>query len=194
MPRLLANAGSGNRATCARGPRETAPRLSFPDEAGYTFRAVPRRLARWPRGPANRPSWREMKRLVVDIDGTLTMRKESDVSYSDVPVRADVVDQLRQYKEMGFSIILFSSRGMRSYQSSVGHLNAHVLPVMIEWLRRHDVPYDELHIGKPWCGEDGFYVDDRAVRPSEFLSKSYEELRALVKNEEIHQAPAVRAE
>jgi capsule biosynthesis phosphatase len=68
------------------------------------------------------------------------------------------------------------------------------LPVMIEWLRRHDVPYDELHIGKPWCGEDGFYVDDRAVRPSEFLSKSYEELRALVKNEEIRQAPAVRAE
>jgi capsule biosynthesis phosphatase len=130
-----------------------------------------------------------MKRLVLDVDGTLTEVKKSDVPYSDAPVRAEVVEQLRRYKAMGFSIVLFSSRGMNTYQGSLGHLNANVLPGMIEWLKRHEVPYDELHIGKPWCGEYGFYVDDRAVRPSEFLTLSYEELLQLVKREEVRRTP-----
>jgi len=40
-----------------------------------------------------------------------------------------------------------------------------------------------LHVGKPWCGEDGFYVDDKAVRPSEFLALDYAGLRALLDRE-----------
>jgi capsule biosynthesis phosphatase len=54
------------------------------------------------------------------------------------------------------------------------------LPVIIEWLRRHDVPFDELHVGKPWCGTDGFYVDDRAVRPSEFATLDHSDILALL--------------
>ena len=46
-----------------------------------------------------------------------------------------------------------------------------------------DVPFDEIHVGKPWCGDDGFYVDDKAVRPSEFHSMSYEDLRRLLERE-----------
>lgn len=30
--------------------------------------------------------------------------------------------------------------------------------------------------GKPWPGHKGFYVDDRTVRPDEFLTRSVEEL------------------
>lgn len=26
------------------------------------------------------------------------------------------------------------------------------------WLARWDVPYDEVHVGKPWAGRHGFYV------------------------------------
>jgi len=50
-------------------------------------------------------------------------------------------------------------------------------------LARHDIPYDEIHVGKPWCGNDGFYVDDKAVRPSELKSMSYDEIRALLDRE-----------
>jgi capsule biosynthesis phosphatase len=129
-----------------------------------------------PRLPAGVP----VKRLVLDIDGTICTVKRADQSYADVEIRPGVVDALRRYKEMGFEIILFSSRGMRTYSSSVGHLNAHVLPTIVDWLRRHEIPFDELHIGKPWCGHDGFYVDDRAVRPSEFASLDYDQIRALL--------------
>jgi capsule biosynthesis phosphatase len=34
-------------------------------------------------------------------------------------------------------------------------------------------------MGKPWPGHHGFYVDDRTVRPREFLSHTLEELDAL---------------
>jgi capsule biosynthesis phosphatase len=35
-------------------------------------------------------------------------------------------------------------------------------------------------MGKPWGGRGGFYVDDKAIRPDEFLRLSYEEILALV--------------
>jgi len=48
------------------------------------------------------------------------------------------------------------------------------------WLDRHRVPYDEIHFGKPWASKVGFYVDDRAVRPDEFLSMSREQIEILL--------------
>jgi capsule biosynthesis phosphatase len=51
------------------------------------------------------------------------------------------------------------------------------------WLDRHQVPYDELHVGKPWGGKGGFYVDDKAIRPDEFTRLSYEEILAIVEGD-----------
>jgi capsule biosynthesis phosphatase len=123
-----------------------------------------------------------MKRLVLDLDGTLTIDQDG-VGYSDkVPNRA-VVAKLREYKAAGFEIIIASSRNMRTHEGSIGKINAFTLPGIIAWLETHDIPYDEIHVGKPWCGFDGFYVDDKAVRPSEFHSLSYEEIRELLQQE-----------
>ena len=65
----------------------------------------------------------------------------------------------------------------------IGKINALTLPVILDWLARHDIPFDEVHVGKPWCGTDGFYVDDKAVRPSEFVTLGYEEIRARLARE-----------
>jgi capsule biosynthesis phosphatase len=72
---------------------------------------------------------------------------------------------------------------MRTYEGQIGKINANTLPVIIDWLARHEIPYDELHVGKPWCGTDGFYVDDKAIRPSEFLALSHAEIQALLAKE-----------
>jgi len=37
------------------------------------------------------------------------------------------------------------------------------------------VPFDGLRFGKPFA-ENGFYVDDRAIRPDEFLKLTEEEI------------------
>ena len=115
-----------------------------------------------------------MKRLVVDLDHTITQGAPS--GYADAVANKALIDQLHRYKKDGFVIVISTSRSMRTYEGNIGKINAHTLPVAIEWLRRHNVPFDEIHVGKPWCGHDGFYIDDRAVRPSEFISKSYGEI------------------
>lgn len=118
-----------------------------------------------------------MKRLVIDIDGTLTMGGND---YANVAVNEPVVEQLRAYKEQGFEIVLYTARNMRTHESSLGKIAARTLPILYDWLDRHDIPYDEVWIGKPWCGNQGFYVDDKAVRPDEFARLSYDEICALV--------------
>lgn len=122
-----------------------------------------------------------MKKLIVDLDGTITKADTSD--YQNVSPNLDVVEKLKEYKEQGFLITIATARNMRTYEGNLGKINIHTLPIITEWLDRHNVPYDEILVGKPWCGHDGFYVDDRAIRPSEFTSLSFEEITALIKKE-----------
>ena len=120
------------------------------------------------------------QRIVIDVDGTLAQIKSADQSYADIQPLPEVVQKLREYRDQGFYIIIQSSRNMRTYSNNVGLIQANTLPVLIDWLKRHEVPFDEVYVGKPWCGFDGFYVDDKAIRPSEFLTLSYAEVQKLI--------------
>jgi capsule biosynthesis phosphatase len=141
-----------------------------------------------------------MKRIVIDLDGTLCGDELTEagipgesVNQVSTPVVRDRYEQLapipailrrlREYKELGFEIIIFTSRNMRTYSNNVGKINANTLPRIIRWLDRHGIPYDEVHVGKPWCGFDGFYVDDKAIRPAEFARLSYDEIRSLLESD-----------
>ena len=123
-----------------------------------------------------------MKRLVVDLDDTITQPGSSQ-SYEHKEPNVSMIAKLREYKAAGFDIIVYTARNMQTYSNSVGKINAVTLPLIVDWLQRHDVPFDEIHVGKPWCGTEGFYVDDRAIRPSEFLSMSLAEITALIEVE-----------
>lgn len=120
------------------------------------------------------------KRLVMDIDGTLCHGKHPGASYSDLRPRTAVVARLREYRKRGFTIVLLTSRQMRTYDCNLGLITANTVPVLMDWLKKHRIPYDELHIGKPWCGFEGFYVDDKTVRPDEFVSMPYKRIRRLL--------------
>ncbi|OBU47102.1 capsular biosynthesis protein [Photobacterium phosphoreum] len=124
-----------------------------------------------------------MKKLVIDLDGTLTTANTTD--YRLVSPNMDVIKKLREYQQQGFSITIFTARNMRTYEGNIGKINIHTLPIIVEWLEKHSVPYDEIIVGKPWCGHDGFYIDDRAIRPSEFASLSMDEINSLLDKEKI---------
>jgi capsule biosynthesis phosphatase len=115
----------------------------------------------------------------MDVDDTITI-SHPDTTYETVLPNLEVIAKLRTYQAEGFEIVLSTARNMRTHSGNVGKINAHTLPVLIEWLKKHEVPYDEIWTGKPWCGFDGFYVDDKAIRPSEFVSLSYQEICALI--------------
>lgn len=122
-----------------------------------------------------------MKRLIMDLDGTITSGESG--SYSEATPQQDVVAKMREYKALGFELVISTARNMRTYEGNVGKINVHTLPVIIEWLDKHDIPYDEIIVGKPWCGFEGFYVDDKSIRPSEFTNLSLDEINALLAKE-----------
>ena len=119
-----------------------------------------------------------MKKIIFDLDNTLCFSVGSD--YADAAPNYPLIKQLIKYKQQGFEIIISTSRNVRTYKSNIGKINVETLPIIIEWLKRYDVPFDEIYVGKPWCGEDGFYVDDRAIRPEEFINYSYLEICKLI--------------
>lgn len=122
-----------------------------------------------------------VKRIIIDLDETLTMGNEN--GYERARPNLHVVETLHSYKAKGYEIVIHTSRNMRTYSGQVGKINIHTLPVILRWLDRHCVPHDEVHVGKPWCGNDGFYVDDRAIRPSEFTRYSEDEIRDMLARE-----------
>ena len=117
--------------------------------------------------------------FVFDIDGTICPIKKKEEEYIDLVPYPEMVEKLREYKEGGAKITLFTSRNMNSYGGNIGLINANTAKVLLEWLEKWDIPYDEIIYGKPWPGKRGFYVDDRAVRPDEFLKYSEEELKKI---------------
>ncbi|MAM69581.1 MAG: capsular biosynthesis protein [Gammaproteobacteria bacterium] len=114
-----------------------------------------------------------MKRLVIDIDHTITT---GNGNYNSASPNHDVVNKIREYQRLGFEIVLYSSRNMRTHNNNIGKILAKTLPSLTNWLKLHKVPYDEIWMGKPWCGDNGFYVDDKAIRPNEFIDLSYKEI------------------
>jgi len=123
---------------------------------------------------------RTEKCIVMDLDGTLCRAKENGESYADVAPVPEVVAKIQEFRAAGFYIIIATSRTMRTHDGNLGLINAQTAEVALQWLRRHDIPFDEIYFGKPWPGRGGFYVDDKALRPEEFVTLSYDEILARV--------------
>lgn len=124
---------------------------------------------------------RKDRAIVIDVDGTICAhRSVANEAYEDLLPNPDVVSVLRRYKEEGFYVILSTSRNMNTHNGNVGLITATTAKSLMQWLDRHEIPYDELHVGKPWPGRGGFYVDDKAIRPEEFVTLSYEQILKIV--------------
>ncbi len=119
--------------------------------------------------------------FIFDIDGTLCPIKGKDEKYEDMVPYPEMIDKIKFYKENGAKIVLYTSRNMNSYNGNLGLINKNTAPLLHEWLKKWDIPYDEIVFGKLWPGHKGFYVDDRTVRPDEFLNHTPEELEEILK-------------
>lgn len=110
-----------------------------------------------------------MSTFVVDIDGTLC-KSQPGCDYSLCDPITEVIDKVNEAYDNGHHIILYTARGMRSNKGVISQIHVNVLPTLKEWLNRHNVKYHHLQLGKPW-GDDVWYIDDRALRPDEFITK-----------------------
>ncbi|OXC22979.1 capsular biosynthesis protein [Lactobacillus crispatus] len=114
--------------------------------------------------------------FVFDIDGTICPIKNKNEKYEDLVPYDDMVKKIKYYHEHGARIVLYTSRNMNSYNGNIGLINKYTAQTLSNWLKKWDIPYDEIIYGKIWPGHKGFYVDDRTVRPDEFLNYNVDEL------------------
>jgi CMP-N,N'-diacetyllegionaminic acid synthase len=89
-------------------------------------------------------------RFCIDIDGTIC--HSSDLDYSVAEPIESAVTKIRELKQQGHYVILFTARGTMS--------GIDWRPVTELQLESWGVPYDELHFGKPAAD---IYIDDKGL-------------------------------
>jgi uncharacterized HAD superfamily protein len=101
---------------------------------------------------------RPFLRIGVDIDGVLTKETEGHDYENRTPVK-EMISWLRDRGNEGHHIILFSSRFPEDAE------------VTRSWLKRNNVCYDQLILGKP---QFDIYIDDISKTPQEVLNEKEE--------------------
>ena len=76
-----------------------------------------------------------MRKIVLDIDGTISLTSNGD--YENAHVIQSTKAKLLAYQQQGFEIILYTSRNMRTYENNTGKINAKTTPVLIDWLEKN---------------------------------------------------------
>lgn len=105
-----------------------------------------------------------MKKLVIDIDGTICEQGPSHLYPMAKPIQA-MIDKINRLHEEGWEIALWTARGM-AYNDHSSGADAFFRKMTEGWLERHGVKYHTLMFGKPTAT---YYIDDRAMKPEEFL-------------------------
>lgn len=100
-------------------------------------------------------------RICIDLDGVICGFKQKGETYADVKPITGAIEKLKALKDNGHYIIIQTARHMKTCESNLGKLNAKVAKVTLDWLEKHEVPYDEIYFGKPWAN---IYIDDNGFR------------------------------
>ena len=105
--------------------------------------------------------------LIVDLDKTLCTKKLPDESYADVKPICDMIDAVNTLHKNGSEVIIESARNMLTQSNNEAKVIKNIGLTTLKWLNDNNVEYDGIKFGKPI---GSCYIDDKALRPKEFLS------------------------
>lgn len=108
--------------------------------------------------------------IVMDLDDTICFpnheSKDAMEKYGYAKPNHDVIESLKLAQEKDFRIVIHTARRMLTHDGDINKIIDDVGHITENWLRKFDVPYDEIIWGKPY---GVYYVDDKAMRPDEFI-------------------------
>ena len=104
-------------------------------------------------------------RIVFDLDGVICELKKPSENYSDVSPKQDVIEKMKNFKKDGHYLIIQTARHMRTCEGNVSQVIEKIGKITEDWLKKWQVPYDELIFGKPYAD---LYIDDLGI---EFSTK-----------------------
>lgn len=110
------------------------------------------------------------KIYVFDLDRTICIPQDFDDTerrYGQASPIIEMIEFIRDLHEYGHRIIIHTARRMLTHRGNLLMIEQDVGEVTRQWLKEHNVPYDELIFGKPY---GDVYVDDKAMRPEELFS------------------------
>ena len=106
------------------------------------------------------------KTLVTDFDGTLCKQTKGGDDYFTAEPVQEVIDLVNKRKAEGWSIIVYTARGMNRYNWNVTRVELEYRQKSEKWLDDHGVKYDKLVFGKP---PGDLYIDDKGMHVESFL-------------------------
>ncbi len=108
-------------------------------------------------------------KLIVDLDNTITV-DDHRLDYPIKPVNR-LVRETMYASNTKFDITIFTARNMRTFEGDLKKIHEFTRPIATKWLEENQIPYDDIIFGKPYCGEDGHYIDDKNISVEEFIFK-----------------------
>jgi capsule biosynthesis phosphatase len=108
-------------------------------------------------------------RFCFDLDNTLVSEPKIAGDYSSVSPISKNIDYLKHLYEKGHEIIISTSRRMRTHKGNVSAAVADIGKITFDTLSKFEIPYDEIHFGKPYAD---FYIDDKAINSWSDLEKA----------------------
>lgn len=100
--------------------------------------------------------------LIYDLDETLCTKKLSNETYADVKPIQPMIDQLNDFYDQGYTIIISTARNMVTQNNHVSKVVQNVGMVTMKWLEDHGVKYHGLDWGKEY---GALYIDDKSCLP-----------------------------
>jgi capsule biosynthesis phosphatase len=101
-------------------------------------------------------------RICFDLDNTLVSYPDVQGDYATVKPNTKTIRICQYLKSLGYHIIIYTARRMKTHHGNIGACIADIGPITIETLNKFNIPYDEIHFGKPYAD---FYIDDLGLDP-----------------------------
>lgn len=123
--------------------------------------------------------------FIIDVDDTILttpLNEDGQYEYDKSTLISPSVERIRSLKEEGHTIILFTARGMRTFNGDVKKIKKEHQERLIKWLSDNEVPYDSLVFGKPW-GDNPIYVDNRNLSLHSFVTSNPDFFENIIKAE-----------
>lgn len=105
--------------------------------------------------------------FTFDVDGTLCENKTDGMTYADVKPLSGAVETLQWLHNEGHTIILHTARHMKTCGGNQGKVLAKQGKVLLDWLERWQIPYDEIWWNKPYAD---LTIDDATHKHTDWTS------------------------
>jgi capsule biosynthesis phosphatase len=111
------------------------------------------------------------KRIICDYDDTISLTTNRD--WKNALPNIPVINKINKLYDQGWEIHIYTARGNLSC-SNRDEAEEKYGSGIKEWLAKHEVKYHLLNFNKPI---GAYYVDDKALRPDEFVELGIEILQ-----------------